>query len=122
MIRGTGIDIVELSRIAMAMMNQDWLQRIFSSEEISLFADRRQAVETIAGSFCAKEAVIKALSTGLSLRTLTEIQILRDPTGQPYAKLSGTALNSFIAKGANNIFISISHDKTHAIAHAIIEG
>ena len=61
MIIGTGVDIVEIDRIAKAMKNERFLDRLFTKEEIALFEACRYRAETVAGRFAAKEAVLKAL-------------------------------------------------------------
>ncbi len=122
MIRGTGVDIVEIGRIAKAAKNERFFEKVFSDGEIGLFEACQYRMETVAGRFAAKEAILKALGCGLGDMPMKDIQVLRAPSGQPYVKLSGVAGEKAGSLGVTSIHISISHSEHYAVAQAVAEG
>lgn len=121
MIKGIGTDIIEIKRIkTVVSKRQRFLERNFTSKERVLFTERNNKVETIAGNFAAKEAVSKALGTGV-IFSWQDIEVLRNQHGKPIVYLSGNALEIFKKLKATNIQVSISHNNQHAIANCIIE-
>lgn len=121
MICGIGSDIIEIERIAIAMnRTTSFLLKIFTESEVEYFKSRNMKTETIAGNFASKEAISKALGTGVRGFSLKEIEILRDDLGKPIVNLSKNIKEKFNLKEAN-IHVTISHNKTSAIAFAIIE-
>ena len=89
MIKGTGVDIIEISRIEKSLTNEKFVERIFTKKEQEYCNSRKQmAVSSYAARFAAKEAVVKALGTGISGGGLwTDIEILPDDDGAPHVKL-----------------------------------
>jgi holo-[acyl-carrier protein] synthase len=122
MIVGTGVDIVEIDRIAKAAAKERFVERIFSEEEIAIFKACNYRMETVAGRFAAKEAVLKALGCGLSDIPMRCIEVLRASSGQPVVELSGAAREKADALGVKHIHVSISHSARYAVAQAIAEG
>jgi len=122
MIKGIGIDIVEIARIQKAAQNKRFFTRVFSQGEITLFEACRYNISTIAGRFAAKEAVLKALGLGIHDVPLGCIGVLRTDAGQPTVSLTGAAQQRAQALGILRIHISISHDGGLAIAQAVAEG
>lgn len=118
MIRGIGMDIIEVERIAQALERPGFLAKIMTPRELDCLGAKSDKPEHIAGRFAAKEAIVKALGTGLGPVGFHDIEILTKPSGMPYAELSGPA--SAIADNAN-VFITITHVKAMAAATAIIE-
>lgn len=106
-IQGIGIDIIEIERIRKALQNPRFAERILTKRERNYCKNEEQ----IAGRFCAKEAVMKALGRRLPWR---EIEIINEENGKPFLVLYGTAKE--IAKGGE-VHLSISH--SHAFATAI---
>ncbi|MGV8146105.1 MAG: holo-ACP synthase [Alkaliphilus sp.] len=120
MIKGIGIDIIEVSRIEKALVkNERFLQRIFTDCEILLFNNKGAKFTTIAGGFAAKEAVSKALGTGFRDIKWKDIEVLNDEMGKPYVKLHNNAKNIAYGKGISEILITISHTRYNAVAQAI---
>jgi holo-[acyl-carrier protein] synthase len=117
---GIGIDIIEINRLVKAIKNPAFLDRIYTGREQDYFISRKNNPSTIAGYFAAKEAVAKALGTGLSLVKWTEIEVVRDDKGKPGIKLYGNARDAMEAMGGSRVLLSISHSKDNAIAQAII--
>lgn len=122
-IKGTGIDIAEISRINNAVMKRpSFINRVFTVLEISYFNSRGNNPCHIAGNFAAKEAVLKALGTGLRDMDWKDIEIARDSLGKPSVMLYGGARIIADNKGIKYIHISISHGVDYAVAQAIAEG
>jgi holo-[acyl-carrier protein] synthase len=114
MIKGIGIDIIELSRIEEIVTRQKKLvDRILTENEKQTFEQlpERRKVEFLAGRFAAKEAYSKAVGTGIGKElSFLDIEIDTDHLGKP-----------FIAKPEIIGFISISHSREYAVAQVIIE-
>ena len=119
MICGLGVDLVEIERVARLVARHHGLFRVFGEKERSFLA-RRQSAASYAANFCAKEAFAKALGTGVRGFSLCEVEILRDEWGKPYYALSGRAA-SLAAEKKLRFSVSLSHDRTHAVAFAVAE-
>lgn len=120
MIIGIGTDIIEISRVERAIKNnKNFIKKVFTAKEIEMFNKRNMRLEIIAGNFAAKEAISKALGTGIRGFSLTDMEVLRDDLGKPIAHLNNVIENIINRKYKLNI--SISHNKTSAIAFAILE-
>lgn len=118
---GTGIDIIEVERIKNACGKTRFLERVFTEREREYFKSRRNNLYTIAGSFAAKEAVMKAMGTGLGGVGWKDIEVLHGTDGRPYVQLHGRAAHRLSSLGGKRIWISISHIKELAVAQAVIE-
>ena len=122
MIKGIGIDIIEIKRITKAVkQNNRFMERVFTSLEIDYFKSCNFGQNTIAGNFSAKEAVMKALGTGLRNFKWVDIEILRDSMGKPYVVLKNNAKALAQEKSITSVLVSISHCKDYATAQAIAE-
>ncbi len=120
MIIGTGIDITEIDRIALAIKNTErFLDSMFTKEEIEYFESRNMKPECIAGNFAGKEAFVKALGTGFVGISPKDIEILRDAAGKPYINIVKENANRKLSN--SKVFISISHSQNYAVANVIIE-
>ncbi|MGL4570137.1 MAG: holo-ACP synthase [Clostridium sp.] len=120
MIIGIGTDIIEIERVKKAVeRNPKFLEKMFTEREIEFLRSRNLKSETIAGSFSAKEAVSKALGTGIRGFAFSDIEVLRDSLGKPEVILSDkiTKLMNISLK----VQVSISHNNDSAIAFAVIE-
>ncbi len=123
-IAGTGVDIVEVGRIAdLADRHGDrFLNRVFTRAESDYARSRGAPAQHLAGRFAVKEAVLKALKTGWSEGILwREVEVRRGPSGEPSVDLTGAAARRAEKMGIARIHISLSHTAEHAIAHAIAE-
>ena len=120
-ILGIGIDIVEIKRIEDALnKNKRFLDKLFTKEEIKYFESRNFKIETIAGNFAAKEAISKAMGTGIRNFNFIDIEVLRNELGKPIVEISNKVKE--LIKVDNYIFnISISHNRTCAIAFVVLE-
>ncbi len=117
MISGIGIDIVEIARIdTLIKRNPRFIKKVLSVKEQekfqSLTSDSRRA-EFVAGRFAAKEALGKALGTGLGRLNFCDIVILNDTSGKPTIH--------FPDDDMYNTHISISHSQTSAVANVVLE-
>lgn len=122
MIFGIGTDIVEISRIKRALeRNPKILNRLFTEYEIAYFQKRNMNAQHIAGSFSAKEAVVKALGTGISGFCWKDIELLRGSSGKPMVKLYNKAKEVAVKNKISTVFISISHSQSYATATAVAE-
>ncbi len=122
MIVGIGTDIIEIQRIDILVTEKPrFITKNFTAKEQAYFQKRKNRVETIAGSFAAKEAVSKALGTGFRGFGLIDIEILRDQLGKPKVFLYGEAEEIRYRQHIESVHISISHCKTYATATAIAE-
>ncbi len=120
MIKGIGIDIIEIDRIRQAMIkNNKFIDRIFTSNEKEIFKEKNYSPQTIAGHFAAKEAVSKALGTGIRGMRWKDIEILKNSPGKPYVILHNNAKDLAYSMNIDKILISISHSKENAIAQAV---
>ena len=122
MIVGIGCDIIEIERIARAIKSESFIRRVFTAEEAA-YCQRRgqQAAASFAAHFAAKEAVLKALGTGLREGSLQEIAVDNDGLGKPLVQLSGHFAMLAKQLGVKNIQISLSHSRELATAYVIME-
>ena len=125
MLVGTGIDVVEIDRIAASIdrFGNRFLARIFTPQEIAYCQrKRRSAAESFAARFAAKEAGAKALGTGIQHGvTWTEIEVRRQPGQRPTLHFSGRALRMAEHLRVRHISLSLTHDRRVAIASVNLE-
>jgi holo-[acyl-carrier protein] synthase len=125
MILGTGIDVIDIARIARSIerFGDQFLRRIYTTGEIAYCQrKRRNAAESFAARFAAKEAAAKALGTGIGFGvTWREIEVGREPAGRPLLLLHGRALQIAGHMGVRNASLSITHTPTQATALVILE-
>ena len=121
MIVGIGNDIIEIERVEKAISKEGFIAKVYTQREIENIVKRGNRTETYAGIFSAKEAISKAIGTGVREFALTDLEILNDDLGKPYVIVSDK-LNKIIQskKENNQIEIAISHSKKYATAMAII--
>ena len=121
MIVGIGNDIIEIERIEKAISKEGFKNKIYTQRELENIKKRGNRAETYAGVFSAKEAISKAIGTGVREFFLTDLEILNDDLGKPYVVVS-EKLDKIIKskKKDYQIEISISHSKKYATAMAII--
>ncbi|WP_415335950.1 holo-ACP synthase [Clostridium perfringens] len=127
MIIGIGVDIIEIERVRQAIQNnKNFLSKLFTKRELDYFISRNMNSEVIAGNFAAKEAVSKALGTGIRGFSFKDIEILRNELGKPEVILhNGANLIGNKLVGNNNslrVHLSISHNNSSAIAYSVLEG
>jgi holo-[acyl-carrier protein] synthase len=118
MILGIGTDIIEIARIKRSIekYQQRFLDRLFTSAEQAYCFSHKNPFPCFAARFAAKEAVAKALGTGLSTLSWLDIEICRNKQGKPFVSLSPQADQLF---NFPKLQLSISHCRTYATAVAI---
>lgn len=117
MILGIGNDIVEIDRIEKAISNEKFIKRVYTEKEIEIIEKKGNKAASYAGRFSAKEAISKALGTGVRDFNLTDIEILNDELGKPYVVLKNELKDRMVNM---RIEISISHSKKYATAIAVM--
>ena len=118
MVKGLGFDLCEITRMDKMLTNDRFLNRFFTEEEkIYIQSKGKSAAQTLAGIYAAKEAITKALGTGITF-DLKEINITHDQSGMPTCVLSGKAAE--LGNG-DRFVLSISHDGRIAAAVCIRE-
>ena len=124
MIVSTGIDIVEVYRIAQSLERTPrFRERVFTEAERE-YCDSKgaAAAQSYAGRFAAKEAFFKALKTGWRGKiSWQDVEVVNDENGAPLLKLSGEAERLLDETGAKQNHASISHTSEHAVAIVVLE-
>jgi holo-[acyl-carrier protein] synthase len=119
---GIGIDVVEVERIASAIERhgEPFLARIFTAAERAYCDSRKHPAMHYAARFAAKEAVVKALGTGIGASAgLQDLEVTHDANGAPKLRLSGAAEAFAMRHGITEIQISLTHARDYAAANAI---
>jgi holo-[acyl-carrier protein] synthase len=124
-ILGLGIDLVEVARIeqSIARHGERFLHRIFTEAEIGYCRGMKTPGPFYAARFAAKEAVSKALGTGMGAACgWLDIEVRRKATGAPFVILHGAAAETARRLGIASVLLSLSHTDLSAIAQAIAVG
>ncbi|HUJ10457.1 MAG TPA: holo-ACP synthase [Verrucomicrobiae bacterium] len=124
-ILGTGIDIVETGRIqdSLDRFGERFLSRCFWSEEVAYCKSMKFPALHLAARFAAKEAISKAFGTGIGHQLgWKDMQICKHEGGEPYAVLHGKGAELAQMRGVTKVFVSLSHCKDYAAAHAVVVG
>ncbi len=119
-ILGIGCDLIEIDRIheTLLRLHDHFLCRIFTEKEIKLARELKDPTPFYAARFAAKEALSKALGTGIGkVLQWHDMEILKKPTGQPYVIWDQKIALQF---SINHTYLSLSHSKTHAMAFCVI--
>jgi holo-[acyl-carrier protein] synthase len=124
MIKGIGTDIVQISRFEKLLSQfdpdkmQNFIKKILSPSEIEQYLQLKSEIypQFIAKRFAAKEAVAKALGTGIGIYAFKDIEIYNDDLGKPHVRI-----NHPQAIDSEKIHLSISDDYPAAIAFVVIE-
>ena len=115
-IRGVGIDLCGISRMEKCLNKEHFMERIFTPREIEYIrAKGRSAAASMAGIFAVKEAVCKALGTGIAF-ALTDIEVTHTQAGQPQVSFTGKAAE---IAGDGRFQVSISHEGDMAAGFAV---
>jgi len=119
---GIGTDIIEIRRITKALSrNPGFAERLFTGHELEYYKKKNMKAQHIAGGFSAKEAVLKALGTGLKGFRWKDIEILRSSSGKPVVRFGGSVRQFAADNGIGAIHITISHSRSFATATAVAE-
>ena len=104
-----GIDIVKIDRFNDLINNKNFMNKNFNEQEI-IYIDNN--IETVAGFFASKEALLKALKKGINNYNLKDIEIVHDSNKAPFFVF----YNELDELNKNNISLSISHNGDYAVA------
>jgi len=124
LIYGIGIDLCSIKRVQNIKYLQKFAYRILTSNEIEYLdtLDKKNSINYLAKQFAAKEALSKALGTGLTGDVkLNLIEIDRDRSGKPYIKMNDHMKTLLSKIGVNSTFVSLADDSDYAIATVILE-
>ena len=124
MVLGLGTDLIETSRVqeSMSRFGQRFLERIFTAGEIAYCMRKKNAAESFAARFAAKEAGAKALGTGISRGvSWKELEVRREASGRPVLHLTGRAAELATAMGVRRVKLSLTHSRDLAMAVVVVE-
>jgi holo-[acyl-carrier protein] synthase len=123
MILGTGIDIIEVDRIAERVgRDSGFRELVFSIQEIAYCDARSTRFEHYAARFAAKEAFLKAIGRGWDRGLLLhEIEVVNQASGKPELRISGQTEKTLAPLGIRFMHVSLSHLKSVATAVVILE-
>ncbi len=126
MIYGIGVDIVEIHRIERAVnrFGMAFCRRILHEEEYALMPSSKsyRLFSWLAARFAAKEACVKALGTGFRDGiSFQSIAIYKDELGKPCLRFHDRAAEVYTEKKILSAHLSLSHEKTHALAYVVLE-
>jgi len=116
-----GVDIVEIDRIARALerWGDRFLAHVYTEDEMAYCRGR---VPELAARFAAKEAISKALGTGLLGVSWREMEVYPDGLGKPWVRLHGRAAARAELLGLTDFAISLSHSRDCAVASVVASG
>ena len=124
MILGTGIDIIEVSRIAASFekFGERFVNRILRPAEIAYALSHRRPAPFLAARFAAKEAISKAFGTGIGSQLgWQDMEVARKESGEPYVILHERGQRLLQERGGRIVHLSLSHTENYATAVAILE-
>ncbi len=124
MIIGIGTDLVQIERIQNSIdrTGDRLARRVLTPVELDQFSERHHRANFLAKRFAAKEALSKALKTGIGPISWQDIQVSNSSTGSPELELSGNAQTIMQSLGGRNIQLSLSDERDYALAFVVISG
>ena len=118
-----GIDLVDIDRIRRVIERQPgFVDRVYTAQERAYCDRRRDPAERYAARFAAKEAVLKALGTGLGGADFTDIEVVRRDSGEPTLRIVGRAAARAGELGIGSWLITLSHSDHLAQAFVVALG
>jgi holo-[acyl-carrier protein] synthase len=124
MVIGIGTDLIEIERVeaSIARYGERFLERVFTPGEIAYCQQKKGSGESFAARFAAKEAGAKALGTGIARGiSWKEIEVRRQPGERPTLHWSGKAAERAAALGVVRTALSLSHNRSAAMAVVVVE-
>ncbi len=124
MVLGLGTDLIETRRVQESIdrHGQRFLERIFTAGEIAYCQRKKNAAESFAARFAAKEAGAKALGTGISRGvSWKEFEVRREPSGRPTLHVTGRAREMADTIGVKRMQLSLTHSRDLAMAVVVAE-
>lgn len=125
MVVGVGTDLIEIARIEQSILRygERFLRRVYTQREIAYCQRKKNAAESFAARFAAKEAGAKALGTGISRGVnWLELEVTREMSGKPSLQLSGRAAEMAQTLGVTRTSLSLTHSRDVALAVVVMEG
>ena len=122
---GVGVDVVDIDRMQRTVRRTPRvLQRLFTTGELARCTSRCGDLRFggLAARFCAKEALAKALGTGLRGFGWRDVEVVNDELGKPSVRLHGPAAAVAAARGVSAVHLSLSTSESLAIANVVLEG
>lgn len=124
MLSGIGVDIIEISRFEhiQTRFGERFSNRILTTNELLQYESRGQDVRFLASRFAAKEAVSKALGTGIAKGiTFQSIEIINDTYGKPELVFYGAAKALILGRNITASLLSLSDEKKYVVAMVVLE-
>jgi holo-[acyl-carrier protein] synthase len=116
MIKGVGVDLVDLTRFESKLQETPALvERIFTP------AERDKSMQSLAGIWASKEALIKAIGNPAGLN-FQDVTVAKDALGKPHLEISGATKARCEQMGISSWHLSITHDGGMACAFVVAEG
>lgn len=123
MIKGIGVDMVEIERVRKLIeTDRGFAERIFTEREIAYCEGKFSKAQHYAARFTAKEAFFKALGTGFrGGMGWRDVEVENDDLGKPQLRLAAAALEQFQRRRLKSVLLSLSHTREMAVALVVVE-
>ena len=120
---GIGVDLCTISRIEKAIEKAHFFERVYTENERAYLLEKgKTRAQSAAAMYAAKEAVTKALGTGIAQGVfLDQIEVTHNELGAPGLALSGAAYEHMQAMGGRQALLTLSHEADMAIAFVVIQ-
>ncbi len=122
MIKGMGLDLVEIARMEKNLTNPRFMERVFTAAEREHIGSGAPSAQHAAGCFAVKEALAKALGCGLAGCPLDAVETVRLPSGAPLVHTHGKVQEKLAELGVKSVWVSITHEAGLAAAVVLLEG
>jgi len=125
MIIGIGVDIAKVPRFEKVLERhgERFVERILHPNEQKRYQTHGQPLAFFAKRYAAKEALSKALGTGIAKGVnFNEIEVKQDENGRPFLVLHDSTLEVANQLGVKNLFLSLSDEQDYAVANVVLEG
>lgn len=120
MIRGIGVDAVDIARFRRSLERTPSMQRrLFTDHELAYVAPKADPVPSLAARFASREAVMKAMGLGLGAFGFHEVWVDRRDSGEPHLNVTGRAAQLATERGITMWHLSITHTDLVAIAYVV---
>jgi holo-[acyl-carrier protein] synthase len=118
LIFGIGVDVIEISRIARATQSEHFNEKVYTKAELT---ETKKLAHRLAGFFAAKEALLKAMGTGLVGFNWCEMEVVHNEQGAPFFQLNGKVAFFLETQKVTRVHLTISHCREYAVAQVILE-
>lgn len=123
MIKGIGVDIVDIQRLKRAVerWGDRFLERVFTEGEITYCLGKGDPYASLAVRFAAKEALLKAVGAGEGRLAFRDIEIVSRRDGNPSIRPAGRLKGVLEGKGITDVHLSLSHERHYGVAFVVAE-